>query len=87
MNSDEADQDTNPYLLLGFWEFAIISTLMTLFFPWSLLFCLLFYGMEATKLLVQALLHDAVKTVFAVISILVCIALLIVFLVFVFGGG
>lgn len=84
MNPDEADQHTNPYLLLGFWEFAIISTLMTLFFPWSLLFCLLFYGMEATKLLVQALLHDAVKTVFAVISILVCVALLIAFLIFVF---
>ena len=87
MNPDEANQDTNPYLLLGFWEFAIISTLMTLFFPWSLLFCLFFYGMEATKLLVQALLHDAVKTVFAIISILVCITLSIFFLVLVFGGG
>jgi len=87
MNSDEADQDTNPYLLLGFWEFAIISTLMTLFFPWSLLFCLFFYGMETTKLLVQALLHDAVKTAFAVISILVCITLSIFLLVLVFGRG
>ena len=53
MNEDENKDNTteNPYLLLGFWNFAIISTLVVLFFPFSLLFCVIFYGLEQTKFL------------------------------------
>ena len=57
----------NQYLLLGFWEFAILSTLMLVFFPWSLLFSLFVYGMEDTKLIVQALLYDAARTLGALV--------------------
>ena len=39
----------NPYLVLGFVEFAIMSTLMIAFFPWSLLYCVIFYGWTETK--------------------------------------
>lgn len=60
----------NPFLLLGFWEFAIISTLVIVFFPWSLLLSLLLFGMEQTKFLVIALLHDFLKTLGAVITVL-----------------
>jgi len=71
--------DENPFLIMGFFEFAIISTLMVVFFPWSLVFCLFFYGMDFTKLLVIALLHDLIKTIFAVLSIVVPLIILIIF--------
>ena len=59
MHNDNFDvEKRNKFLVLGFLEFAIIFTLMVAFFPWSLLFCVLFLGMEDTKLLVVALLHD-----------------------------
>lgn len=66
----EKDQSTqNPFLLLGFLQFAILGTLMAVFFPWSLLFCLFVYGMDTTKLLVAALLHDFAKTLWAILSL------------------
>ena len=58
--------EPNPYLLLGFWEFAIMSTLMIVFFPWSLLFCFFVYGIDDTKAICAALIHDALKTIIAV---------------------
>ena len=69
----------NPYLVLGFVEFSILATLMFVFFPWSLLFCLIFYGLENTKFIVLALLHDFVKTILAVLAILV--PLVVVFII------
>ena len=71
-------QEENKFLILGFWEFAILSTLMTVFFPWSLLFCVVFLGLQETKLIVIALLHDAVKTALAVASVIVPILVLFV---------
>ena len=55
-------------LILGFWEAGIIGTLMIAFFPWSLLFCLVVYGMDYTKALVIALVHDAIKTAQAILA-------------------
>jgi hypothetical protein len=77
---NEMKEEENKYLLMGFLEFAIIATLMTLFFPWSLLFCLIFLGMTETKLLLAALLHDFVKTVLAVLGVLVVVVGTIVLL-------
>jgi hypothetical protein len=73
MNSEpknESYKDENPYLLKGFWEFAIIATLMVAFFPWSLLYCLIVHGMTETKYIVLALFHDALKTFFGILSLL-----------------
>jgi hypothetical protein len=72
------DHIENKFLILGFWEFAILSTLMTVFFPWSLLFCVVSYGLRDTKLIVIALFHDAVKTALAVASVIVPILVLLV---------
>ena len=74
----------NPYLIMGFWEFAIMSTLMVVFFPWSLLFCVIFYGLEDTKLIVKALLHDAIKTFLAVFSIAIVLIIIVFILFFIF---
>ena len=57
---NKKDSELNRYLLLPFWEFAVLSTLMAAFFPWSLLFCLFAYILEETALIVQALVYDAV---------------------------
>ena len=68
-NEDNANQEVkNRFLALGFIEFTIISTLMIAFFPLSLLFCLLVYGLQDTTLLVKALLHDFLKTIGAIIT-------------------
>ena len=77
--------EDNPYLLLGFWEFAIMSTLMVVFFPWSLLFCVVFYGLTETKYILIALIHDAVKTFFAILSIVVSLIILIVIIIYIFN--
>ena len=82
---EKKEQDTNPYLIMGFWEFAIIATLMTVFFPWSLLFCVVFYGFHNTKFLIIALLHDLVKTVFAILAIILPLVVGIIALIFMFA--
>lgn len=76
----ENAETSNPYLLYGFIEFAILSTLMVVFFPWSLLYCVIFYGIQETKLIVIALIHDAIKTFFAVLAVVLCVAVPIVFI-------
>jgi hypothetical protein len=68
----------NKYMILPFWDFAILCTLMVAFFPWSLLFCVVFYGLQETKYIVLALFHDFIKTIIAVLSIVVPIFLLII---------
>ena len=67
---------------LGFWEFAIIATLMAVFFPWSLLFCVVFYGLAHTKFIVLCLLNDLLKTFFAVLAVLVPVVGLLFLLLF-----
>jgi hypothetical protein len=71
----------NPYLIMGFWEFAIIATLTVAFFPLSLLFSLLFFGKYQTIFLLAALFHDFVKTLLAILAIVIPIAILIIYLI------
>ena len=70
LNYHHAQPRENPYLMTGFWHFAIMSTLMVCFFPWSLLFCVTFFGTENTKFIVLALLYDAVRTILAILAVL-----------------
>ena len=77
----------NPYLEMDFIEFAILSTLMVVFFPWSLLFCVFFYGLAETKLIVLALIHDAWKTFMAVLSVVGTILISVLILVMLFAGN
>ena len=58
----------NRYLLLDFWEFAVMSSLIVALFPWSLLFCVIFHGLPNTALIVQAMFYDFFKTLFAVFT-------------------
>ena len=77
-------ENENKYLLLDPIEFIILSTLMTVFFPWSLLYCLVFHGMGETKLIVLALLHDFYKLVWAVVVGIVILVIAIAVLIIIF---
>jgi len=74
----EPKGSSNPYFELGFFEFAIVSTLMIVFFPWSLLFCVVFLGMEDTKNLIALLLHDLIKTIFVVALIAIPLVIILI---------
>ena len=75
------DRDSNPYLKLKFWEFLALSTVMVLFFPWSILVCLALYGIDETKLIVLALIEDFAKTLLMVIAVVVTIVITIIVLI------
>jgi len=79
-------ENENKYLLLNPIEFVILATLMTVFFPWSLLYCLVFYGMEETKLIVVALLHDFLKLVYAVVGGIIILIISIAVLIIIFSS-
>lgn len=74
----------NPYNEMGFWGFAILSTLMIVFFPWSLLFSALFLGLSETKLLILALINDAIKTLLGIISIIIILSIPVILLIIIF---
>ena len=82
----DSQERENAYLNMDFWEFAIMSALMMVFFPWSLLFCVIFYGLTETKYIVLALIHDAFKTFLGILSIVVSVAVTISILVMIFSG-
>ena len=42
--------NTDKMFFKDFWTFAIISTLMIVFFPWSLLVSVIFYGLDTTQI-------------------------------------
>jgi len=75
------DSKSNPYLKLGFWEFLALSTVMILFFPWSVFICLALYGVEETKLIILALIEDFIKTLLMVIAFVVTIIITVIVLV------
>ena len=75
------DSKSNPYLKLGFWEFLALSTVMILFFPWSVFICLALYGVEETKLIILALIEDFIKTLLMVIAFVVTIVITVIVLV------
>ena len=68
----------NPYNKLSFFKFLLLSTAMILFFPWSILFCLIFLGVEQTKLIFLALVEDIGKTILGALIALIVVILIII---------
>jgi curved DNA-binding protein CbpA len=74
-NMPEAAQSSEQdFLILEFWKFAILSTLVVAFFPFSLFFSWLVYGMDTTKGLVMAMVHDGVRTILSIILVVAILA-------------
>ena len=68
----------NPYNKLSFFKFLLLSTAMILFFPWSILFCLIFLGVEQTKLIFLALVEDLAKTILGALIAFIVVILIII---------
>ena len=66
-NTNTDEEKVNPFNKLGFWQFALVSTLTVALLPWSLLGVFLLFGSQVTKNLVAALMQDFAKTLAAVL--------------------
>jgi hypothetical protein len=64
----------NPFLRLGFVEFAAVSAITIAFFPLSLMMCWVAFGATTTRQLINALLKDFVQTL--VITVLVVVTVI-----------
>ena len=64
----------NPFNEMGFIRFWIVSTVFWFSFPVSLVLCYLAMGKVKTKLLIKALVHDFLQTIF-LIFVVVCVFL------------
>ena len=63
----------------GFWKLLIISYLLIAFLPFSILFCVFFYGMNETIEIIKAVLKDILVTLLGLL--LGIISLLVLLLV------
>ena len=64
----------NPFNEMAFIKFWIVSTAFWFSFPVSLVLCYLAMGKVKTKLLIKALVHDFLQTIF-LIFVVVCVFL------------
>ena len=76
-SSKSYKRSENPYLNLTFFKFFALSTAMILFFPWSLLFCLIVLGFEKTKLIIYALIEDIGITLLGALAAFVIVIFII----------
>ena len=89
-NEEWAKRDRNKYdeensLKTGtdnFWELAIKTTLIVAFFPWSLLFCVWFLGMDETIYLYKEIIKDLAVLVVALVLGLVGLCSIILLIVY-----
>lgn len=75
----------NDIYFKDFWTFAITSTLMIVFFPWSLLICVIFFGMDNTKIILKAMFNDVFRTLIAVLTIIAILAAIVFLLLMIFA--
>ena len=72
-----------PSVLPSRWEEKVIFLEDFALPPCLLLFCVFVYGLEETKFICLALLHDAFKTFLAIISVVLSLVVFIAIIVFV----
>ena len=66
----------------GFWTLAIFITLIVAFFPWSLLFCVWFYGLDETIYIFKAVINDLFVLAIGLILGLVGLCSIVLFLIY-----
>ena len=72
---------SNRYADMGFWQFTLITTLVTVFFPWYLIWNSLARGHDDTRLLMLAMAKDWLITVLTILVIVVVLVVLAVWAV------
>ena len=68
----------------SFWELVVKTTLIVAFFPWSLLFCVWFLGMDETIYLYKEIIKDLAVLVVALVLGLVGLCAIIFLIIFLF---
>tara|TARA_B100000809_G_C14923572_1_gene454268 strand:+ start:460 stop:717 length:258 start_codon:yes stop_codon:yes gene_type:complete len=69
--TEETEKKDNPYLKIGFWNGLAYTTAFVILFPWSLLYLLIFRGIENTKDFLVFFVRDLLITVILIILITV----------------
>ena len=65
-----SERDEDPFKDMGFIKFWVVSTLFWMTFPLSLVVSYISIGSVRTKLLVKALVHDFLQTLFIILVII-----------------
>jgi tetrahydromethanopterin S-methyltransferase subunit C len=73
----------NRYAAMGFWQFTLITTLVTVFFPWNSLV----RGHDDTRSLMLAMAKDWLITVLTVLVIVVVLVVVAVWAVVRYFSG
>jgi hypothetical protein len=69
--TEETEKKDNLYLKIGFWNGLAYTTAFVILFPWSLLYLLIFRGIENTKDFLVFFVRDLLITVILIILIIV----------------
>ena len=68
----------------GFWKLLIISYLLIAFLPFSILFCVVFYGMAETIEIIKAVLRDILVTLIGLLLGIISLVVLLVIVLSIF---
>ena len=78
---------TNRYAEMGFWKFTLITTLVTVFFPWYLIWNSLVHGHDDTRQLILAMAKDWLITAAIVLVVVIGLVALAVWAVMRYFGA
>ena len=70
--------DKNPFAVMGFIQFWVVSTIFWMTFPASVVLCYLTMGPVRTKQFVKALINDFLQTIL-VILVVVCVLIYVIY--------
>ena len=80
-NENKSIQEKNRFKEMGFIKFWFFSTLFFLTFPLSIIFCLVFFGLNETKQFVTVLVKDYMQTMFIIFILCLSIITFIIYYV------
>lgn len=83
----EAAPVVNRYADMGFWQFTLITMLVTALFPWYLIWNSLARGPDDTRLLMLAMAKDWLITVLTILVVVVVLVALAVWAVVRYFSG
>ena len=78
-NEIKSIQEKNRFKKMGFIKFWFFSTLFFLTFPLSIIFCLVFFGLNETKQFVTLLVKDYMQTMFIIFILCLSIITFIIY--------
>ena len=82
MNLDNYHKKNNKKF--GFWKLILVSYLLISFLPFSILFCVLFYGLDETIGIIKAVLQDIliafIGLFLGIISLIIILFIILAFI-------